>query len=56
MLCVTKRSAMGCAMAISPSKGACYGLCYGLCYGSVPRSIERYTSSCYGVLAYGAYT
>ena len=33
MLCVVKRSAMGRAMAISPSKGACYGLCYGLCYG-----------------------
>jgi len=32
MPCVTKRSAMGHAMAISPSKGACYGACYGLCY------------------------
>jgi len=29
MLCVVKRSAMGCAMAISPSKGRAMGLCYG---------------------------
>ena len=29
MLCVVKRSAMGRAMAISPSKGRAMGACYG---------------------------
>lgn len=48
MLCVVKRSAMGRAMAISPSKGRAMGCAMGCAMAAVPRSIERHSTLCYG--------
>jgi len=47
--CVVKRSAMGRAMGISPSKGGAMGSCYG----AVGRSIDRTPLLCYGPTAGG---
>ena len=49
MPCAVKRSAMGRAMGISPSKGGAMGSCYG----AVGRSIDRTPSLCYGPIAGG---
>ena len=46
---MTKRSAMGHAMAIPPAKGHAMGHAMG----AVPCSIERYTAPCYGILTGG---
>ena len=44
MPCGVKRSAMGCAMGISPSKG----VLWGGAMAAVPRSIDRTPLLCYG--------
>lgn len=49
MPCAVKRSAMGCAMGISPSKG----VLWGRAMAAVQRSIDRTPSLCYGPIAGG---
>ena len=55
MLCVIKRSAMGRAMAISPSKSRAMGCAMGGAMAAVPCSIERHSTLCYGLTSHACY-